>query len=242
MWSAKSRTTSIQQFQKADIIALATASREEAKAIGARPYYTELSRWLPVPGKGRLLELGCGPGRYAALLDSLGYEVVAVDPFTFPEWAVIKAHCKVEFQTGMRAEALPYEDSSFDYVTCLNALLYFSDPKKAVSEMWRVLKPGGRLVVRTVNRTNLVREFGRRDMDPAAPNYYTEQELAELLSQSGFKVHETFAFGFFVPFATDYWWYLCNGPIPIGVQELLSELTPRRYRTSVIAFAERLIS
>lgn len=239
MWSINSRNASIQRYQKADIIALATASPEAAGKIGARPFYTELSRWLPAPGKGRLLELGCGPGRYAALLASMGYDVVAVDPYEFPDWSEIRARRKIEFLSDIRAEELPFADGSYDFLTCLNALLYFSDPRKAASEMHRVTKPGGRLVVRTVNRTNLVREFGGRNMDPAAPNYYTEGELADFLTEAGFKVQRTFAFGFFLPVAPDYWWYLCNGPIPIRAQEWFSALTPRRYRTVVAAFAEK---
>ena len=45
------------------------------------------------------------------------------------------------------AEALPFPDQSFDAVLCLFALLHFPAPQTALAEMYRVLKPGGRLVI-----------------------------------------------------------------------------------------------
>jgi ubiquinone/menaquinone biosynthesis C-methylase UbiE len=45
------------------------------------------------------------------------------------------------------AEALPFPDRTFDVVLSLFALLHFPNPEKAVAEMFRVLTPGGRLVI-----------------------------------------------------------------------------------------------
>ncbi|MCF8469055.1 MAG: class I SAM-dependent methyltransferase [Sneathiella sp.] len=52
------------------------------------------------------------------------------------------------WQSGV-AEELPFEDGMFDAVTCQFGLMFFDDRKKALIEMWRVLRPGGRLVVAT---------------------------------------------------------------------------------------------
>jgi SAM-dependent methyltransferase len=51
-----------------------------------------------------------------------------------------------EWQEG-RAEALPFPDESFDLVTCEHGLQYMPDKVAAVGEMYRVLRPGGRLVL-----------------------------------------------------------------------------------------------
>ncbi|UCH30308.1 MAG: methyltransferase domain-containing protein [Myxococcales bacterium] len=45
------------------------------------------------------------------------------------------------------AEALPFKEESFDAVVSQFGLMFFADKKAAISEMWRVLRPGGRLVV-----------------------------------------------------------------------------------------------
>jgi len=46
-----------------------------------------------------------------------------------------------------RAEALPYEDGTFDVAVCQFGLMFFEDRARALREMWRVLRPGGRLAV-----------------------------------------------------------------------------------------------
>lgn len=229
----------IEAFQREEILGLASADLRNAEAASLRPHYTGIGEWLPPGLKGRVLELGCGPGRYVALLASLGYDVVGVDPFSYPLWDEIRKHREVELRDGVRAEEIPYPDSSFDHVACISALLYFDDAAKAFSEIRRVLKPGGRLYVRTVNSENLRRKFAKQNIDPAAKNYYNEAELVAFLKKCGFEVEKTFTYGFFPPFLTGYWWYLCNGKVPLRVQEWLSRLTPARYRVTVVAYARK---
>ncbi|MBS1984660.1 MAG: methyltransferase domain-containing protein, partial [Bdellovibrionales bacterium] len=52
------------------------------------------------------------------------------------------------------AQALPFHDASFDLVTCQTVLIHLPDPRVALREMQRVLRPGGRLLV--VEPNNLV--------------------------------------------------------------------------------------
>jgi len=49
-------------------------------------------------------------------------------------------------------EFLPFKDNIFDLVTCSEVLEHIAEPKKALKEMYRVLKPGGRLLISTPNR------------------------------------------------------------------------------------------
>lgn len=192
---------------------------------------------MPCAGR-RVLELGCGPGKFVALLASLGYEVVGVDPSSFPDWELIKnRHHDVEFREEIVAEALPFEDRSFDHVACLGALLYFDDPARGLREMARVIRPNGHLVLRTPNRDNLyTRRTGKR-LDPASRNLYTMAELQALLRENGFQVKRSFSFGFWPPFAPDLYWYVVSVWMPLSLQTRLSNLTPAHNRVNNIVFA-----
>ena len=52
----------------------------------------------------------------------------------------------VDFRRG-NASAMPFEDNTFDFVVCRAAFKNFTQPLEAISEMFRVLKPGGRSVI-----------------------------------------------------------------------------------------------
>lgn len=102
----------------------------------------------------RVLDVACGTGEPAfSLARRYGDEVdvVAVDA---ADGMVRAARTKAEregirgiaFRT-MPAEALAFEDATFDRVICRFGLMLFSDPAQGLAEMWRVLRPGGRFAL-----------------------------------------------------------------------------------------------
>ena len=127
--SSARRNRQIQDRQRREIERLAS-DRSFAEERGRLVEYAKIGEWL-TPHRGRVLELGCGPGRFVALLASLGFDVVGVDPLAFPDWERLRVLPNVELRDGVAAEALPFEDASFDHVACLGALLYFEDPATA---------------------------------------------------------------------------------------------------------------
>jgi SAM-dependent methyltransferase len=95
---------------------------------------------------GRALDAACGTGRHAAHLARLGHLVLGVD--LTPDM-LARARERVpeaEFQTADLRE-LPSGDDSFDLVVCGLALAHLPELDDPVSELARVLAPGGRLVV-----------------------------------------------------------------------------------------------
>lgn len=94
----------------------------------------------------RILDVAAGTGTSSAALARTGARVVALDfsPGMIEEGR--RRHPKIEFVEG-DAEQLPFGDDEFDAVTISFGLRNVEHPKVALAEMYRVLKPGGKLVV-----------------------------------------------------------------------------------------------
>jgi ubiquinone/menaquinone biosynthesis C-methylase UbiE len=102
-----------------------------------------------------VLEVAPGPGYLAIELARLGLEVTGLDVSrTFVRIAseeAAKAGLKATFRQGDAAE-LPFEADSFDFVVCRAAFKNFSNPLRALQEMRRVLRPGGRALIIDMRR------------------------------------------------------------------------------------------
>jgi len=99
----------------------------------------------PPPGE-RILEVAAGTGASAAPMAKAGALVTALDisPGMLEEGR--KRHPDIEFVHGS-AEELPFEDDTFDAVTISFGLRNVQHPRAALSEFFRVLKPGGRVLI-----------------------------------------------------------------------------------------------
>lgn len=107
----------------------------------------ELLEKLP---RGRLLDVPAGEGALGARLSRLGFDVCCCD--LYPE--IFRA-AGIEVKRGDLSAALPYEDASFDYVTCLEGIEHIENPHQCIREFARLLKPGGQLILSTPNILNI---------------------------------------------------------------------------------------
>jgi len=156
----------------------------------------------------RVLDLGCGGGLLAEPLSRAGARVTGID-LSASALAVAREHAarsdlRIEYIQA-RAERLPFRTASFDIVVAFDVLEHLDDLPAAIAEISRVLRPRGRLVYDTMNRTLLclvaVIWIGER-LWPGGPPRGTHdwrkllkpQELADLMARNGIANVETRGF------------------------------------------------
>ncbi|MEQ4304544.1 methyltransferase domain-containing protein [Plantactinospora sp. B6F1] len=105
--------------------------------------------WICARARGRTLEVGIGTGRNISRYDE-DVELVGVD-LSPNMLAVARRRAgtlgrRVDLREG-EAELLPFPDASFDTVACTLAVCEVADRNAALAEMYRVLRPGGRLLL-----------------------------------------------------------------------------------------------
>jgi ubiquinone/menaquinone biosynthesis C-methylase UbiE len=139
------------------------ARRANIYKYGTSPidWFDWVAREARLPVEGRVLDVGCGPGRmWAGGAFPPGITLTLLD---LSEGMVTEALTRVgaldryRAVDGRRADAksLPFPDASFDAVLACHMLYHLPDAGVALDEMVRVLRPGGRLVVTTNGRDNM---------------------------------------------------------------------------------------
>jgi ubiquinone/menaquinone biosynthesis C-methylase UbiE len=124
----------------------------------ARLWLEVLARYIDAAQRA-ILDVGSGTGMYSRLLaDSLGATVVGVEPSARMREIAKRdnAHSRVRYVEGC-AEQIPIESASCDVALLSNVIHHIGDPRAAVSELARVLRPGGLVFVRGTLRESLGR-------------------------------------------------------------------------------------
>lgn len=115
---------------------------------------------LNAPKNSTFLDAGCGTCAHSIHLANRGFFVQAVD-FSWNVLKLAEANVKTRgLQNKIRLQredilSLTFEDETFDYILCWGVLMHIPDLEQAISELTRVLKPGGRLVVSEGNMFSL---------------------------------------------------------------------------------------
>jgi SAM-dependent methyltransferase len=145
------------------------------------------------PGE-RVLDLGCGAGRFVAALQDAGADPVGVE---IAEAALERARRNVpgaELHALAADGTIPLDDTSVDLVWCSEVLEHVPDTARLLSEARRVLRTGGRLLVTTPSHDlprRALLAIGRFDthFDPLGQHvrFYSRRSLARVLGEFAFE-------------------------------------------------------
>ncbi len=185
-----------------------TGTTRDSEYLFDRMTRATLAHTLPGPGK-RVLDVASGFGQDAIALQETGADVVGAEPSErMMAWTRMKsAEAKGRTPDWVRGwgDALPFATGSFDAAFCKGALDHFDRPALAISEMARVTKPTGRVVLTIANfasfsclaarGTDDMRERlgqrlprGRRHYDVPA-DHFTRYDLSLMKEQAGAYIH-----------------------------------------------------
>lgn len=146
-------------------------------------------------GSGRLLDIGCGFGDFVALMRERGWSAEGVDPSPVVTAAAARRGIPVRTGTLEEFDAPP---GRFEAVTMFYVLEHLADPMGALRKVFRLLSPGGMLLVRVPHTTPVVRMLGPAGIgaslyDPPFHLYdFSPAVLRRMLEETGFVEARTF--------------------------------------------------
>jgi SAM-dependent methyltransferase len=111
-------------------------------------------------------------------------------------------------------EDLPLPDSSIDRILLVHSLEFAENPREMLKEIWRVLAPGGRLVIVVPNRRGVWARFEHTPFGAGRP--YSRGQLTSLLRETNFTPGAFAEALFFPPYRTRWLLKLFHGMEPIG--------------------------
>jgi SAM-dependent methyltransferase len=144
-----------------------------------------------VPKGGRVLDAGCGRSLFTEIRPDWPFAIVASDV----DYDLIASR-RAEFPRVRwllaDAQPLPFRSGAFDALFAGELIEHLRDPRPALAEFARVLKPGGPIILTTPNRLRLANRVDGSER-PFSPDHLSElsyDEVIGLLREAGFEVLE----------------------------------------------------
>lgn len=120
----------------------------DARYFSAR--LRQICNLLRSANRGRALDVGCGPGILVSRISEMQFDAYGIDRSDTMITEAIEVAPRAHFTVG-RAENLPFPDDYFDVVVVAGTLEYLPKPEEALTEIYRVAKPGSLIIVSMLN-------------------------------------------------------------------------------------------
>jgi ubiquinone/menaquinone biosynthesis C-methylase UbiE len=157
-----------------------------------RPVHNAVLSTLAASGCRRVLDIGCGTGQLAVRIGAALPQVAVVGcDFSIGMLQHAAARSDAIRWVGGDAGRMPFRDAAFDAVVSTEAFHWFPDQDRALREFYRVLKPGGRLLLALVNTpTALVSEVMHAGSRLVGEPFYwpTTAQMRRRVEHAGFRV------------------------------------------------------
>ncbi len=144
-------------------------------------------------GAGLVADVGCGPGRVAALMVEQGLNVIGVDVSEAMLTVARTAHPHIRFEQG-QIDVLPFEGSVLAGAVCWYSIIYTPPDQlaEAFGELLRVLVPGGYLLLAfQAEDETLYRADAHGTGLPLTSYRHSVQDVADCLRGRGFEIYST---------------------------------------------------
>ena len=153
-------------------------------------HYKRLAKSLKISPTQKILDVACGTGEWLKACNDNGANVYGVD---LSEKAINLCGKRIPQGNFYQhsAEELPFEDESFNLVSCLGALEHFVDPEKALKEIVRVAQKEAKILLLVPNANFLTRRlklFAGTYQVEAKEEVLSLQEWKEFFESSGLKI------------------------------------------------------
>lgn len=148
-----------------------------------------IKSWLPENKAEKILDAGCGNGRYALAVANAGYsDLTAIDLFEKIDTVGLFNY----FMASIDDTNFP--DSIFSLIYCMSVIFYLPDPRTAIAEFYRILKPGGLVLLSAHTKYSLFtldrkiqRGLGYAKHLEGVP-FYSANEYTDMFRAEGFEI------------------------------------------------------
>ena len=170
------------------------------RVIGSDSRQAIFDYLLTLPGLGDAIEFGCGPGFFTRAIARNARSLLATD---ISERMLDRARQNVQGHPHVRFRKLDCEETglksdTFDTVFTANVVMILERPDRAIAEAYRILKPGGRLIllfytmhgVGIFDRFRMMVRFMARFRGVPFKHFFTMGETRALAERAGFRIDE----------------------------------------------------
>ncbi len=144
---------------------------------------------VAAPAGKAILDVGAGTGRVSVALAALGARVTALDVSEAMLKVLRKKNSLIKAVVG-DAENLPFLHESFDIVVAAFLVVHLNDPTQFFDEAYRVLKPGGQLIITNINQKEPPEITTQQGSIKIESFYHRPEKIRDILQKLAFSIQK----------------------------------------------------